>query len=196
MRRVAISIVGVSYFVLSNPVFAHEKDLRTMTDSSGETEVAFCSRPSPNSFGLPGHAFVAFSARNPAGVRDFRAVGHTVASGASTVSAAFSYFGGSSVSGAQMEERYTSVKQACLTVKVDRAVFQNAVSAAQPTLSKLGFPATVASSMERYSLGSNDCITFAERVATAIKPAGLTVPTRSPVDTPASWINKLIASNP
>jgi hypothetical protein len=196
MRYVSITTLIFVSLLYAAPALAHERDLRTMTDGNGETEVAFCSRPSPNSFGFPGHAFVTFSTRSPDGMRVFRAIGHTVGTGTSGASAAFTYFSGGSVAGAQAEERYTSMKQACLTAKVDRVVYNQALAAAQPTLTRLGFPASVAASMERYTLGSNDCVTFAERVAATLKAAGLTVPTRSPTDTPATWINKLIASNP
>jgi hypothetical protein len=196
MRYESITALICLSLLYAAPAFAHERDLRTMTDGNGETEVAFCSRPSPNSFGFPGHAFVVFSARSPDGVRVFRAVGHTVGAGTSGTSAAFTYFSGGSVAGAQAEERYTSMKQACLTAKVDRAVYNQAVAAAQPTLTKLGFPASLAASMERYTLGSNDCVTFVEKVAVTLKTAGLTVPVRNSTDTPATWINKLIASNP
>ena len=198
MKRVAILagvIAGVVFFVAA-PAGARDKDLRTSTDANGETEVGFCARPSPNAFGFPGHAFVVFSATRPGGGRDFRAIGHTVASGTSVPAVVFSYFGGASVSGQQAEEKYTALRQACLTVKVDRAVYAKAIAAAQPTLTVLGVPADVAASIERYSLGSNDCLVFADKVAQTIKPAGLVVPVRSPTDTPNSWINKLIAANP
>lgn len=178
------------------PAFAHEKDLRTHTDASGETEVSFCARPSPNTFGFPGHAFVAFSDRPTGQPRIFRAVGHTVASSAAGPSMAFTYFGGGSVAGQQAEERYTHAKQDCLTVKVNRATYQQALAAAQPTLTALGVPANVAASAERYSLNGNDCIDFAVRVAGALRPAGLSVPARAAADTPMGFIRRLIAANP
>ncbi len=196
MRYPATIVLIFALFVFSVPVFAHEQDLRTMTDANGETEVGFCSRPSPNSFGFPGHAFVTFSSRSATGDRVFQAVGHTVGSGTSGATAAFTYFSGGSVAGMQAEERYTSMKQACITAKVDRAVYEKALAAAQPTLTRLGFPASISASMERYTLGSNDCVSFAEKVAATLKAAGLTVPSPSSTDTPSSWINKLIASNP
>ena len=182
--------------LITVPASARDKDLRTATDAAGETEVGFCSRPSPNTFGFPGHAFVTFSAIKPGGGRDFRAIGHTVNAGTSTSAAVLSYFGGAGVSGRQAEERYTAIKQACLTVKVDRAVFTRALTVAQPTLTALGIPADVAASIERYSLGSNDCVTFAQSVAAVVASAGLVVPVRAATDTPATWINKLIVANP
>lgn len=188
--------LAAASLAVSCPAMARDKDLRTMTDANGETEVGFCSRPSPDSFGFPGHVFVTFSATRPEGGRDFRAVGHTVAGGTDVPSVVISYFRGSSVAGRQMEERYTSLKQACLVLKVDRAIYQSALASAAPTLTALGIPADVAASAERYSLGSGDCITFAERVAGALRPAGLSVPARAATDTPASWIRKLDAANP
>lgn len=183
-------------FLATSPAAARDKDLRTMTDARGESEVGFCSRPSPNAFGFPGHDFVTFSTSRPDGSRDFRSVGHTVATGAPIPSVVFSYFGGSSVAGKQAEERYTSLKQACLMVLVNRSDYDKALAAAQPTLTAVGIPANVAASIERYSLGSNDCVSFAIKIANTLKAAGLVVPARSSIDTPASWIEKLIAANP
>ncbi|MDQ2762520.1 MAG: hypothetical protein M3Y22_03230, partial [Pseudomonadota bacterium] len=151
--------------LVASPAMARDKDLRTMTDANGETEVGFCSRPSPNAFGFPGHAFVTFSALRPDGSRDFRSVGQTVAAGASVPAVVFSYFGGSSVAGKQAEERYTSLEEACLTVQVNHSDYFKALIVAQPTLTAIGIPADVAASVERYSLGSDDCIAFALKVA-------------------------------
>src|SRR5690606_36732076 len=74
---------------------AHEKDLRRQTDAAGLTEISFCARPSPDAFGFPGHAFVAFSDQIAGGSRSFRAVGHTLAAGTGTAAVVLSYFGGS-----------------------------------------------------------------------------------------------------
>ena len=189
-----LSIAALTLLPL-NPASARDKDLRTMTEAEGETEVGFCSRPSPDKTGMPGHAFVIFSAQKPGGGRDFRAIGHTIAAGTSTAAAALTYFGGAPVAGKQMEERYTSIKQNCLAVKVDRSAYDNALAAVQPTLTALGMPADVGASAESYSLKDNDCIAFAEKVANSLKSQGLKVPARDATDTPASWIKKLIAAN-
>lgn len=90
-----------------------------------------------------------------------------------------------------MEERYTAIKQACLVVRVDDADYARAVVAAQPTLTALGVPAATAAAAERYTLGTQDCITFARKVATALAIAGLKVPPRAALDTPAAWIERL-----
>lgn len=184
-----------SLILTATPALAKVKDLRTMTDASGVTEIGFCSRPSPNAYGFPGHAFVTFSSTKLNGHRDFRAVGHTVGADASRPAVIFSYFGGKPVTGKQAEERYSSLKEACLVVRVDRLTYDKGLAAAQPTLTMLGLPADLAASVERYSLESNDCITFAMRVATALKPAGLAVPVRTAVDTPEGWIKKLVTAN-
>ena len=196
VSRAAISCVA---FTLASSctslAAAHEKDLRTQTDATGETEISFCSRPSPDSFGFPGHAFVAFSERPPGKPRVFRAVGHTIGPSTSTPSTVFTYFGGAAVSGQQAEERYTHMKQACLTVKVDRAVYVQALAAARPTLSMVGVPDALAASAERYSLNANDCIDFALKVAQPIRAKGLIVPTRTPTDLPSTYVRKLIDAN-
>jgi hypothetical protein len=174
---------------------AREKDLRTQSDAWGETEISFCSRPSPDAFGFPGHAFVGFSEKPREQARTFRAVGHTVAASAGLAPIVFTYFGGASVAGRQAEERYTHMKQACLTLQVDRTLYQRALAAARPTLSVLGIPDAVAASLERYSLNENDCIDFAIKVAEQLRPAGLSVPPRSAADTPGVYIAKLMNAN-
>ena len=175
---------------------AHEKDLRTQTDNLGETEISFCARPSPDAFGFPGHAFVGFSEKPHGQPRVYRAVGNTVGAAVGITPTIFTYFGGASVAGRQAEERYTHMKQACLTLGVDRAVYQRALSAARPTLTILGVPDTVAASIERYSLNENDCIDFAMKVAQQLRSAGLSVPARAATDTPPAYITKLINANP
>jgi hypothetical protein len=159
MRRNEFSNIAiVILFNFGSPVAfanAHEKDLKTQTDSVGETEINFCSRPSPNAFGFPGHAFVGFSEQSVGKPRAYRAVGHTIGSSAGMVSIAFTYFGGAPVAG-QQAERFTHMKQACLTVKVDRSIYNKALAAARPTMSILGIPDSIAASIERYSLNEND----------------------------------------
>lgn len=181
--------------LVESPALAKVKDLRTQS-TAADPEVGFCSRPSPDKFGFPGHVFVTFSTRLSNGNRDFRAVGHTIAAGTSPLGAALTYFGGKPIAGKQAEERYTDIKQSCLTLKLDRDSYDAALQAAQPTLTLFGIPANVAASVELYSLKDNDCISFAERVALAVQPKGLNVPARSATDTPASWIARLVAANP
>ncbi len=186
---------GISLLWMGATVIARELDLRQMTDASGAAEISFCARPSPNKFGLPGHAFVAFSITRANGGREFRSVGHTVTEGGNLSSVVFSYFGSASVAGKQMEERYTSVKQDCLTVKVNKPAYEIALKAAQPTLANLGVSQDVAASAERYSLGRDDCVTFAHAVALSLQQYGLKVPTRGATDTPQAWIAKLKEAN-
>lgn len=195
MRYTAFLFLLLSALDLFTPSLAAEKDLRTRTDADGETEISFCSRPSPNAFGFPGHAFVVFSELSRGAPRKFRAVGHTMRPTASTAAAAFTYFGGSAVAGQQAEERFTHMKQACLTLKVDRIVYERALAAARPTLVILGIPDQVAGSLERYSLNENDCVDFAIKVAQQLRTAGLSVPNRNSVETPAQYISKLVAAN-
>jgi hypothetical protein len=182
---------------LATPIIAiaEEKDLRTQTDAQGETEIGFCARPSPDAFGFPGHAFVTFSEIPNGGARKFRAVGHTVST-AGIPATVFTYFGGRPVSGRQMEEIFSHLKQACLVLKVDRAVYDRAIAAARPTLSALGLPDELAATAESYSLTGNDCIDFALRVAQIVQSSGLNVPPRGPTDTPGAYIRKLINANP
>ncbi|MFG1289854.1 hypothetical protein [Xanthobacter versatilis] len=181
---------------LTQPANAHEKDLRGRTDAAGLTEISFCARPSPNAFGFPGHAFVAFSDQGAHASPGFRAVGHTVAGGVGAPAAIVTYFGGGSVAGQQAEERYSHLKQGCLTLKVDRDTYHRAIEAARPTLSALGIPDDLAASAERYSLSGNDCMDFIIKVAQPLKSVGLSAPPRTATDTPLRYIQKMIATNP
>ena len=186
-------LVATVLLLSAPPSEARDKDLRTKTDAAGVTEISFCARPSPNSFGFPGHAFVAFSDQSAGG--SFRSVGHTVAPETGAAAALFTYFGGGSVAGQQVEERYSHLKQDCLTLQVDREVYQKSISAARPTLTVLGIPDQAAASVERYSLSGNDCMDFIMRVAQPLKPAGLSIPPRGATDTPLDYIRKLTAAN-
>lgn len=88
------------------------------------------------------------------------------------------------------------MKQACLTLQVDRTVYQKAIAVARPTLTAMGIPDEIAASLERYSLNENDCINFAMKVAEQLRSVGLKIPARSALDTPASYIAKLEETNP
>jgi hypothetical protein len=68
---------------------------------------------------------VGFSEEPQDQARTFRAVGHTIAASTGLAPIVFMYFGGASVAGRQAEERYTHMKQACLTLQVDRTVYQS-----------------------------------------------------------------------
>lgn len=93
---------------------ARETDLRTQSDGRGATEISFCSRPSPDAFGFPGHAFVGFSEEPRDQARAFRAVSHTVAASAGLAPIEFTYFGGASVARRPGEERYTHMSRLAL----------------------------------------------------------------------------------
>jgi hypothetical protein len=99
-----------SFLTAPHPSNARAIDLSNMTDPTGIYNVAFCARPSPDTTGKPGHAFVAYSHARPNGDRDFVAIGHTIGAGVGPVSASWSYFG-SPVLGLLKEEHYMSIKQ-------------------------------------------------------------------------------------
>jgi len=189
-------LVGVLAITLTQVVEAKEIDLRKSTDRVGITEIDFCARPSPNELGFPGHSFVILAERDQGKPLQFRAIGQTVAPGVGVPGVVFSYFTGEPVAGLQAEEVFTHVKQACLSVLVDRTVYNNAVQAARPALVLLGLPDNLAAYVESYRLGDNDCITFLMNVANTVKAAGLKVPPRTASDRPLGYVQKLIAFNP
>lgn len=191
--------VAFGYFlafslVASNPSCAKEIDLSNMTEASGDYNVAFCARPSPDSSGKPGHAFVSYSHVQPNGNRDFTAIGHTVGAGVGPVSAAWSYFG-SPVSGLLKQERYTSIKQNCLDVRVNKTDFDNARALAADPLFKLGLTAQPGTVFEAYKLGADDCMTFMISVANTLKSKGLKVPARGATELPMAYVVRFIAAN-
>jgi hypothetical protein len=191
-KSFALCLLALTY---SEHALAKDKDLRTMSDSVGVTRVGFCARPSPASFGFPGHAFAAFIEEPVGGQFFFRAVGHTVASGTSPIRAALTYLGAPPIDGKLAEERYTDAQQQCLTVTVNRIDYDRAVSAARPTLTALGVPDQHATYGESYSLNEADCVDYVVKVASSLKGAGLNVPARSATDTPFRYIDKLLTAN-
>jgi hypothetical protein len=179
-------------------IFSQEADaktinLATMSEGGGPYEISFCGRPSPNSRGFPGHAFVSFS-KGTGASRVFRSLGLTVGGTVSPVSAAMSFFG-PSVSGIVTEENFTHIRQECLSVIVNKADFDRAYSQALPLFVQLGVSTESTLRTEAYKLGENDCITFAYNIAAALKPAGLNVPKREMLDRPIGYIQKLQNQN-
>lgn len=190
--RVAFALL--SAIALPSPVEAGALDLRKRSEPGGPNEISFCARPSPNKFGFPSHAFVAFSdVQN--GRRQFLALGRTIGPATSPVGAALSYFG-PSVPGEISEELYTDIRQECLTVTVNRDIYEKARVAARPRLTALGLTDAAAARLESYRLGNDDCLAFILDVARAIAPAGFRVPPRATTDLPLAYIGKLRAANP
>jgi hypothetical protein len=188
LKRLAILL----FLSCSSPASAHVVDLATMSEAGGPYEVSFCARPSPEAFGFPGHAFVAFSKGN-GGDRQFTALGLTVAGDVSPVAAALSYFEG--VSGQLAEERMSHLRQRCLTVRVNKASYDRAYASTRPVLERLGIGPTGGRLTEFYRLSANDCITYAAHVAALLKTDGLVVPDRRGTDLPIDFILRLKAAN-
>jgi hypothetical protein len=186
-------LASLSLFA-SHQLKAKEIDLSNMTDPTGVYNVAFCARPSPDVTGKPGHAFVAYSHANPNGDRDFLAIGHTVGAGVGPASAGWSYFGGP-VSGLLKEERYTSIKQNCLDVTVNKADFNQARALGEDPLFRMGVTAQPGTVFEAYKLGLDDCMTFLISVAETLKSRGLKVPVRGATELPMTYIVRFIAAN-
>lgn len=186
-------VIAVGLLVWSSLSQAKQIDLSTRTDASGTYEVAFCGRPSPKG-SIPGHMFVAYSHVDPQGKRDFLSIGHTVNAGVGPVAATWSYFG-DPVPGHLAEEKYTSVKQNCLDIVVNKEDFDKARAHADDPLQKLGFSQASGIVFEAYKLGANDCMTFAIDVANVLKPRGLKVPDRTTGEFPAAYVQRLIGAN-
>lgn len=167
------------------------KDLRTSTDADGiAREISFCARPTPGS-PVPGHAFVAFSTLDK-GSRQFTTVGHTTL--ASKVDAILTYTAIlPSVPGLLSEEHYTSVKEKCLVLKVNKDAYEAAMAAAQPALSRL-FPSGNKPLLLAYTLGSNDCLGFMIGVARSFG-AKVKIPVRGSTELPLAYLRNFIDTN-
>ena len=170
-------------------------DLRTSSDVSGEYEIGFCARPSPDTTKqLPGHAFVSFSIKSQDGRRTFKAIGHTVQSGVSGASAAWSYFG-DRVDGYLKEEKFTSAMQSCLVAKVNLSDYERAFALTKNALASMGAIPSDVPVFEFYKLGEDDCLSFMMNVANLLVSKGLKVPKRNPTELPLSYIQRFIEAN-
>ncbi len=184
-------IIGVFAAVMVSTAGATTIDLRNQSEV-GSYEISFCARPSPGG-GLPGHAFVSFSASQPGQKRDFISVGHTVSASNKTVSNIWSAMGGP-VDGLITEERYTSAMERCLRTMVKKMTYDYLRLEAADPLAKMGL-AVGLPVVQGYKLGSEDCITFAIGIAKQLEPLGLRIPARATADLPAGYILKLIRAN-
>jgi hypothetical protein len=91
------------------------------------------------------------------------------------------------------EEMFTHVKESCLVLLVNKAIFDRAYAVATPygaipVFKNLRY-------MARYSLGSNDCMTFAMSVARLFEGKSVKVPARGSTETPQAYVRRLIDSN-
>lgn len=181
-------------FVISVSAQCKTIDLRNKTDVDGATrEISFCARPSPDEPGLPGHAFVAFAQVDKNGRVMFRALGHTVFS---ISDALLSYNELIPATGALVSEKYTSVKQECLTLQVNSAEYQAAYAQAAQPLAALGVKFDETKPIQKtYALGVNDCIGFMVNVANRFTQSGLKIPKRETTDLPLPYLRRFIDAN-
>jgi hypothetical protein len=169
-------------------------DLRKSTDVDGSTrEISFCARPSPGLPGLPGHAFVAYAVISADKGIKFRSLGHTVFS----VGDAILSFGGViPTTGALVEEKYTSTKQECLTIQLNKDMFESAYSAAFQPLAKLGIKFDESLPIQKaYSLAAEDCVQFVVSLAQRFAAQELKVPARTSAEFPLPYLRRFIESN-
>ncbi len=202
MIELNILLLGLFWLLLSTNIvfptnlFGASLDLRNSSDESGEYEIAFCARPSPDDSAknLPGHAFVSFSYYSPDGNRKFMSIGHTVQPGISQASTIWSYFG-ESVDGYLAEEKYTSIKQSCLVVKVNKSDYDKSFLLTVDPLKQMKITSSENHVIEAYKLGSKDCIGFMIEVAKILELKGFKIPNRKTGDLPLAYIERLISSN-
>ena len=191
MRKLLIALLA--YSCLASSTSAKTIDLRNQTDADGALrEISFCARPSPDKAELPGHAFVSFSIRKKDGTRAFRAIGHTVFS---VVDALISYSGLIPASGALIDERYTAIKQECLTLQVNQSDYEASYALAAQPLLAVGIKFDEKLPIQKaYTLGAEDCVGFVigqtKRYAQKV-----VVPKRTTNELPLPYIRRLIDAN-
>lgn len=174
-------------------VHAKTLDLRNQTDADGGIrEISFCARPSPDKPGLPGHAFVALSETKKDGSRTFRAIGHTVFT---VGEALLSYTGLVTAAGALVDEKYTAIKQECLTLQVNKIQYEKSYgSVAQPLkVIAVAFDETMPI-QKAYSLAAEDCVGFLISQANPFEPK-VVVPARNGGELPLKYVRRLIDAN-
>lgn len=186
-----------SFFILSgNPVIAKIIDLKNSSDISGDYELGFCARPSPDTFKqLPGHVFVSYSHVPNKGQRTFFAIGHTVTPDSSPAAATWSYFG-KPVEGYLKEEIYTSSMEQCLRVKVSKKDYDAAYALTVSPLQSLGVLSHKDLPVfQAYKLGEHDCMEFLIKVGSTLKSKGLKLPQRGATEFPIPYVIRLINDN-
>lgn len=180
-------------FASSSLALAKNLDLRNKTDyDGGSREISLCARPSPDKPGLPGHAFIAFSETTKDGRRTFRAIGHTVFS---IGEALLSYAGPVTAAGALVDEKYTSIKQQCLTLQVNKADFERSYGLAAQPLKAIGIVFDETKPIQKtYSLAAEDCVGFLITQAQLFDPK-VVVPSRNSSELPLNYVRRLIDAN-
>lgn len=192
MKMFALFLLSTA--MASSVSFASERNFRHSTDSDGVSrEISLCARPSPNGSELPGHAFVAFGEYSSKGAYKIRAIGHTVFS----VKDAILSFGRLiPAKGAIDQEIYTSIKQSCLTLLVNKDQYDKLYQSVNQPLSSIGIKFDENKPFQKtYSLGSEDCIDYMLSIARTFASSGLVIPKRSGADLPLSYMRKLIDAN-
>lgn len=193
MRLFQIGVVLIIASFCSPIIHAKTLDLKTHTDiDGGNREISICARPSPDNLGLPGHAFIAFSETTKDGKRSFRAIGHTAFS---VGEALLSYTGLVTAEGALVDEKYTSIKQQCLTLQVNKSDYDKAYGVTVQPLKNMGIEFDEAKPIQKaYSLGAEDCVGF---LTTQVNffASKVVVPPRKSGELPLDYIRRFIDSN-
>lgn len=196
IRSAALIVTIIPVIGIAGP--HKELDLKKFSDDDGgERQVSICARPSPG-IGVPGHMFVALSEKLPIRERTYLALGHTTT--ATPLMAVLSYKGFlGTVDGYIGEEKYTSSKERCLVINVNRVGFAQAMSLVKPDISKV-LPGASLPSLEHpvllaYSLGDSDCMALAINVARVFQNGGVNVPERKTGELPMNFVRRLIDTN-
>lgn len=146
---IALGLVASSAALAAEPKFIDQRNMSEATNY----EIQFCYRPSPDFFGVPGHAYVAFFEQE-IGSSDisFRAFGATTKS-------ITDIFGGD---GYLNPEYASNIHQNCLVVQVNSGKYKSAWNIAKPLFSEPEY------SYWNYHITANSCVDFASRIASEL----------------------------
>lgn len=189
-----VSFVAAAHMAVVTSGPHRTLDLRVHSEPDGaDYSLSVCTRPSPGSTKLPGHAFVGYSRLPRLGGREYLAVGHTSNAGLGAI--ILTYLGiKPAVDGSIQDEIYTSTQEQCLVLLVNRADHQTALEAARDVVSgTLPSFTPTRHTILRYTLGSQDCVGFVLRVLEPFRSAGkVRVPSRAATELPLPYLRRII----
>lgn len=109
--------------------------------------------------------------------------------------ALLSYTGLVTADGALVDEKYTSIKQQCLTILVNKADYQKSYGLVAQPLKAIGVVLDETKPVQKaYSLAAEDCVGFLIAQAKLFTPK-VAVPARNSGELPLNYVRRFIDAN-
>jgi len=106
-----------------------------------------------------------------------------------------SYTGLVTADGALVDEKYTSIKQQCLTILVNKVNYQKSYGLSAQPLKAIGFVLDETKPIQKaYSLAAEDCVSFLITQAKLFTPR-VVVPSRNNGELPLNYVRRFIDAN-